>query len=387
MATGEKPYRIYRGGRTKGKVPLARREDAARYRAGRNGGGPERAVTRRPRRRWSWRRRIGVGVLVVGLLFVVWAVAGWLSLRSGVKDANARLPAGTTTALSKQNGLLISSSTDILLLGTDHSSLASRAGDRHSDSIVLLRTDPGRHRLTYLSIPRDLRVPIPGYGEDKINAAFQIGGPALAIRTIASFTGLPVNHVVIVDFGQFEKLIDAVGGVDINVPAPILSDKFDCPYSAPRCATWQGWRFAKGWQHMDAHRALIYSRIRVNRLNPSESDLTRGERQQQVLQALTSKLVSLGTFLRLPFDGAGLVKPITTDLSTWQLTQLAWVKFRAGQTLHCRLGGEDQGGGYLVSTPHNFGVIQMVRGNSAPQPPPPGSGPFGAGCVSGNQHF
>jgi LCP family protein required for cell wall assembly len=386
MAAGEKPYRVYRGGRPKGKVPLARREEATRYRSTGDGARPVRSVTR-PRRRWGWGRRIAVGIIVVVLLFAVWGVAGWLSLRSGVRDANARLPAGTSAALAKQNGLLVSNATDILLLGTDHSSLASRAGDRHSDSIVLLRTDPSRHRLTFLSIPRDLRVPIPGYGEDKINAAFQIGGPALAIRTVQSFTGLPVNHVVIVDFGQFVKLIDAVGGVDIDVPAPILSDKFDCPYSASRCATWPGWRFAKGRQHMDAHRALIYSRIRVNQLNPGESDLTRGERQQQVLQALTSKLVGFGTFLKLPFDGGGLVRPITTDLSTWQLSQLAWVKFRAGHTLHCRLGGEDQGGGYLVSTPHNFGVIQMVRGNSAPQPPPPGSGPFGAGCVSGSQHF
>ena len=98
---------------------------------------------------------------------------------------------------------------------------------------MLLRTDPGKGRLNYLSIPRDLRVDVPGHGYDKINAAYQIGGPALAIKTVRGFTDVEVNHVVIVDFDAFTKVIDQVGGVDINVPAPILSNKFDCPLLDP----------------------------------------------------------------------------------------------------------------------------------------------------------
>lgn len=388
-AAGEKPYRIYRGGRTKGKVPLQRRDQSGRGTPPGDGRGAEPRVRTRRRRRWSWKRRLGVTLFVLVLAVIVWSALGYLAVRGGVKDANRRLPAGTDAALTAQNGLLLSHPSTILLLGTDHSTLSARATDRHSDSMMLLRTDPARHRLVYLSIPRDLRVPIPGQGDDKINAAMQIGGAPLAIRTVHEFTGLPLNHIVIVDFTDFVKLIDAVGGVDINVTAPILSDRFDCPYSATRCQSWRGWRFRKGMQHMDAHRALIYSRVRVNQLNPAESDLTRGERQQQVMQAVLSKLVSPGTFFRLPFIGGSLVKPLSTDLSTWDLMQLAWVKFRAsaGSTLHCRLGGESLGNGYLTSSEHNFGVIQMVRGNSAPQPPPPGSGPFGPGCVVGNQHF
>jgi LCP family protein required for cell wall assembly len=371
-------------------VPLQRRIEAPRREPGRRGGAPPsgaESARRRQRRRWSWKRRIGVGVLVLLVVLAVWAVAGYFAVRSGVADANKRLPAGAESALTKQNGLLLSNTTDILLLGTDHSSHASRAGDHHSDSITLLRTDPSKHRLIFLRIPRDLRVPIPGHGDDKINAAFQIGGPQLAIKTIESFTGLPVNHVVVVDFGEFEKLIDAVGGVDINVPGPILSDKFDCPYSASRCQSWQGWRFRKGLQHMNAHRALIYSRVRVNRLNPSESDITRGERQQQVIQAVLGKLVSVGTFFRLPFSGGDFLKPLATDLSANDFVQLAWVKFRAGSVLRCRLGGTDQGSGYITGSEDNVAVIAMVKGDSAPQPPKPGSGPYGAGCVRGNQGF
>ena len=131
---------------------------------------------------------------------------------------------------------------------------------------MLIRTDPGKHRLAFLSIPRDLRVEIPGNGAAKINAAFQIGGAALALRTVKSLTGLDVNHVAFVDFDRFRDLIDSVGGIDVDVPAPILANQFDCPYSAARCRTWDGWRFEKGRQHMNGQRALIYSRIRKNRL-------------------------------------------------------------------------------------------------------------------------
>ena len=257
---------------------------------------------------------------------------------------------------------------------------------------MILRTDPSRHRLVYLSIPRDLRVPIPGHGEDRINSALPRGGTSLAIRTIENFTGLEINHVMIVDFRSFKHLIDNIGGIDINVPEPILSNKFDCPYPPARCPTWKGYRFAKGRQHMDGSRALIYSRIRENQLDPSETDITRGERQQAVLRAVMSKLLGFSMFFKLPFNGNDLLEPLTTDLSAWQFVQLGWVLKRAGQgdALHCRLGGTATsigGASVIVGTEENLSVVQMVQGRSAPQPPPPGSGPFGPGCVVGNRTF
>jgi LCP family protein required for cell wall assembly len=394
-APGDKPYKVYRGGRTKGKVPLAgadRRDGKQRkqesFRG--DGGGSGRQVVRRQRKRWTWRRWVPLTVLVVVLVLVLWGVAGYLSVRGGVSDANGRLPDGTTAALAPQNGLMLSNASNILLLGTDHSNNGQpgRSSDDHSDSMMLLRTDPSRHRLVFLSIPRDLRASIPGYGESKINAAMQIGGPKLAVKTVAQLTGLPINHVVMVDFGAFKTLIDGVGGIDVNVPEKILSNRFDCPYkTATRCQQWPGWRFHKGVQHMNGQQALIYSRIRENQLNPADSDITRALRQQQVMQQTLTKLASTGTFFRLPFDGSKLLSPIATDLSTWQFMQLAWVKFRAGTTLHCRLGGNDYGDGYITGTQENISVVQMVLGNSAPQPPPPGSGPYGPGCVSGNETF
>ncbi len=392
MAREEKPYRVYRGGRAKGKVPSAssRPGRTSRDAAGSSGAGVSRSEYRGPgaprtgTRRPRWGRRIAITVAVLLVLIVVWGVASWFSFSRGVSDANKRLDQNAKLALTSQSGLLISHPTTILMLGTDNSQIGGRAGDRHSDSILLLRTDPSHHRLYYLSIPRDIEVPIPGFGTQKINAAFQNGGPALAIRTIHAFTGLDVNHVVVVNFADFKDLIDALGGIDVNVPKPIRSNRFDCPYATQaRCAKWQGWRFAKGTQHMNGERALIYSRIRENMLDPSETDITRGARQQAVMEAVASRFTSPGTLIRTPFSGASFVKPLTTDLSAGQLMQLGWVKFRASNSgsIHCRLGGDLGGGGTGGPSEDNPATIAMFLGKSAPQPP---TDPFGPGCVIGH---
>jgi LCP family protein required for cell wall assembly len=376
MPPEEKPYRVYRGGRVRGKVPAPLPQVS---------GAPEEPRRRRfrlaPNR--GWLRWIPAVLAVFLVLMIVWGLASYFQFRDGVSSANGRLDRKVRQALDDQHG----SSSNILLLGTDHARLAGRESANRTDSITLVRVDSSRHRIAYLSIPRDLRVDIPGHGASKANAAMQVGGPTLAVRTMKELTGLPINHIVIVDFSQFEDLIDKLGGVDIDVPERIVS-KFDCPYpTEERCARWDGWRFAKGKQHMDGHRALIYSRVRKNVLNPADTDFARAERNQQVLQAVSSKLTGFGTLIKLPFIGDNLLAPIATDISTHGFISLGWTKFRssAGRTLHCRLGGSAEGGEIIGESDENRAVIAQVTGESAPQPPVPGSGAFGAGCVSGNR--
>jgi LCP family protein required for cell wall assembly len=389
MAPDEKPYRVYKGGRVKGKVPAAPRRARAPRRQPRGGGGKLRLrgpgslrlnLPGRP----PWRRIVLLTLLVLIVLVVAWAIASYFSFSGGVSDANKRLDPHARAALAHQNGLLLSHASDILVLGTDNAPIAQRAGDRHSDSIMLVRTDPSHHRIAYLSIPRDMVVSIPGVGTAKINAAMQSGGPALAIRTVHDLTGLPINHVIVVNFSDFKDLIDALGGVTIDVPKPILSDRFDCPYKTnTRCQQWKGWRFAKGPQHMNGERALIYSRVRVNQLDPSETDFTRQARQQAVTQAVLSKFTSFGTLLSAPFDAGSWAKPITTDLSTWQLISLGWVKFRASgsNVLHCRLGADLGPGGTGAPSEDDALTISMFVGRSAPQLP---TTTFGPGCARGH---
>lgn len=388
MAEGEKPYRVYRGGRAKGKVPLVRPSDAqAKSRNGRGATAPK-AKPERTRRRLRPLRLLAILIPTVVLLTVLWAGLGYLAVRKGVSNANERLPAAAASALAPQDGLLLTNPTQILLLGTDGDATARRAGFRRSDSIMLMRTDPDRKRIAFLSIPRDLRVAIPGVGDRKINSAFQIGGAALALRTISQLTGLEVNHIAIVDFDDFKGVIDSLGGITVDVPKPILSNNFDCPFDAQRCSTWEGWRFGKGEQEMTGRRALIYSRIRQNRLDPAENDLTRNARQQHVLDGIANEVTSVKTFFRLPFIGDELVQPLTTDLTAAELVQLGLVRFRAddSRALHCRLGGEPTtlgGESVILGGEDNVAALSMFTGRSAPQPPPPGSGTFGAGCGVG----
>lgn len=389
MPRKDKPYRVYRGGRAKGPIrPEGRRDRLGRDRDGDAGGDAyarERPV--KPRRRRRWLRILVVLVLVVVLVFVLWGVLGYLAFRSGVKEANERLDSRVENALAEQDGLLLSNPTTTLVLGTDEG--PKRSGPFRSDAILLVRTDPDQHKLAYLSIPRDLRVPIPGHGTDKINAAYAFGGPTLAVRTVRNLTRIGINHVVVLNFAQFAEVIDALGGVTIDVRKPILSNKFDCPRSTPaECDRWPGWRFRKGVQTMNGRRALVYARVRQNQLDPADNDITRGERQQQVLLAIMDKAVGFRSFLRMPFIGDELVTPIATDLSANELLQLGWVKYRMPDsgTIRCRLGGtigNVNGQSVILGSEENVSVIAMVTGESAPQPPRPGSGPFGPGCRVG----
>jgi LCP family protein required for cell wall assembly len=393
MAVDDKPYRVYKGGRTKGKVPAPKGPSRSR----RSGGGGYRGPGARPRggrlaflRRFRWGFWLPIGFAVLLLLVLAWAVASYFSVKSGVEAANKRLPRRAVAALAHQGGLLTTHATTILVLGVDSAPTKARLGDRHSDSIMLVRTDPKHHRIAYLSIPRDLRVPVPGIGDTKINAAMQSGGPARAIETVHDYTGIPINHVVVVDFSRFKDLIDAIGGITVNVPRPIVSNRFDCPYKTQaQCDRWPGWRFAAGTQHMNGERALIYSRIRENTLDPAENDLTRTMRQQAVTQAVLSKLTSLSALARMPFHGASFIRPLATDLSTGQLIELGWVKFRSssGNTLHCRLGGTSSGGSDIIPSEDNRNVLAMFLGASAPQPPAPASSsdPFPPGCAVGHE--
>jgi LCP family protein required for cell wall assembly len=339
-----------------GKPPPPRRPTTAPP------GGPRRRFRRK---RWL----IGVPALLV-LLLLAWIGYGYWELRGSMQRANARLTSETRAALTPGGSLWGSAST-ILVLGSD-----ARPGETssRSDSILLIRTDPSRQQMDELSIPRDLRTEIAGHGSDKINAAYAYGGPPLAIQTVENLTGIKVNHVVLVNFPGFEKLIDALGGVTIDNPTKIISNEFD-GYQ---------WHFGRGKIHLDGRHALAYSRVRENTLNPGDNDLTRGQRQQRVLTALAARLGSPGTLLNLPTVGDALGEPLTTDLSASDLAALGWSRFRATRTLHCRLGGEPAtyGGQWeLIGSEENRQTIDEFLGRSAPQAPDPAS-EWSPGCTT-----
>jgi LCP family protein required for cell wall assembly len=330
---------------------------------------PARRRARPARRRLRPWRLILLVVLGVIAVLLLWIGYGYWQFRGSMDDANKRVDARTRAVLTP-GGSLLSDASTTLVLGSDR---RPGGGPGRSDSILLVRVDPGRNRIAELSIPRDLRVTIPGHGDDRINAAYTLGGPALAIQTVRALTGIPVNHVVLVDFSGFRELVDALGGVTIDNPTKIISNSFDG----------HPWRFGRGRLHLDGRHALAYARVRENTVNGADNDLTRGLRQQRVLQAIAGGLASPGTLLHLPHVGRAIGKPLTTDLSANDMLKLGWRQLRASSTLHCRLGGTITsvgGASELIGGDENRRVILAVLGKSAPLAAAPGD-TFAAGCT------
>ena len=228
---------------------------------------------RRPRKPSGERRDWTPGRIVKW--FAV-AVVCWLALSLAVFLISAQIEEGvsdrTKAALSSSGDFFTGTTT--LVLGSDarggDSIDKSQTGPARADSIMLLHTAFGS--VSKLSIPRDAQAAIPGHGTSKINAAYALGGAPLMIETVEGYFGggLDISHIVEVDFEDFPKLIDSLGGVTIDVPNKICSPPFD--------NFWKGLNFEPGKQKMNGEKALGYSRIRKNTCAPNENDLDRAKR-------------------------------------------------------------------------------------------------------------
>ena len=193
-----------------------------------------------------------------------------------------------------------------------------------TDSMMLISFDPVGNSIGVLSIPRDLYVEVPYAGLHRVNAAYVIGelespegGPALSMQTVQYNFGIRVNEYVTVDFNTFISVIDAIGGVEIEVPRAIT----DYAYPTMDYGT-ETFHVDAGWQTMDGSTALKYARTRH-----ASDDIDRARRQQQVLYAVRDKVTSLGIIddliVQAPFLYANISNGIDTGLSLDQMIQLA----------------------------------------------------------------
>ena len=265
------------------------------------------------RGRRDWRRWITPKRVILGLIaFVV----GWLLLSVVLflisAAVNQAAPKGDVSAVLDGAGYPLTSANNILVLGSDqrtkntHEPGATTSGPSRSDVMMLIRTGGGHS--ARLSIPRDTVVDIPGHGMYKINAAYAFGGAPLAIETVKRFLGVPINHVVEVNFDNFPQLIDSMGGVTV---------KTGCVVSLINGGVQNGGytlRLKAGANHLDGTQALALARTRHNQCHPNESDLTRARRQQALFQAMKSRLASPTNFWRLPWESWNAPQAIRSDM-------------------------------------------------------------------------
>jgi LCP family protein required for cell wall assembly len=205
----------------------------------------------------------------------------------------------------------------LLLIGIDR----RKDEATRSDTMILVNIDPVTKKAAIMSIPRDMKLIIPGYGVQKINAAYAYGdannvpggGPGLTIRTIEANFGIRINYFAEVDFNGFIKIVDTLGGVTLDVRYPIKDDTY--PASGDN---YMRIYFPSGWQHMDGTRALEYARTRH-----ADNDSMRSERQQQVLLALRQQAITMDLLPKARDLITEVGDSVRTDLSLTQLLQLA----------------------------------------------------------------
>jgi len=190
---------------------------------------------------------------------------------------------------------------NILVLGTD-----KRENDpehyARSDTLLLANVDTVARKVGVMSIPRDLVMDVPGYGKNKVNAAYLFGeyyqleggGQALAVQTISQFFNTPIDYYVAINFDGFRKVVDTVGGVDIDVPYSL--DDYNYPSDDEGDTFGEiHVHFDEGWQHMDGKTALRYARTRH-----ADNDFARSRRQLQIILAVRQKAMSLNLIPVLP---------------------------------------------------------------------------------------
>ncbi len=260
-------------------------------------------------RRWATPKRALLGL---GMLILSWIALSLVLFLISSHFNRSSLPANVAGVLDSA-GYPLTSANNILVLGSDRRQKNSKepnaetTGPGRSDTIMLIRTGGGHS--ARLSIPRDTVVEIPGHGLQKINAAHAFGGPAESVSVIKRWLGIPINHVVEVNFENFPQLIDAMGGV--NYTGGCIVSRLDGGFSRGGYTL----RLSAGTHHIDGKAALALARTRENLCAPNETDLQREEHQQALFNSMKSRLISPSSLIRLPLIAWNTPPAIISDMS------------------------------------------------------------------------
>jgi LCP family protein required for cell wall assembly len=282
------------------------------YRPGGDGYPPP---PRRPprRRKPRWGRRILIGFLV--LLLIITGSLVWMDFSLNRVAAIEDYP-GRPAEAAGTNWLIVGSDSREGL--TDEEKAKLTTGDtagKRTDTIMVAHIPDNDTPPTLLSLPRDSNVEVPGHGVNKINAAFSLGGAPLLVKTVEGATGLRIEHYAEISFGGFAGIVDAVGGVEMDIPAEMRDTKTGAVIPAGR-------------QTLDGVQALAFVRMRYSAATP-RSDLDRVVNQRKFIGALAAEISSAGVLLN-PFTLFPVVGEMTDALTVddsdhlWHLSSLGF---------------------------------------------------------------
>lgn len=251
--------------------------------------------------------------LVVAILLVTVVASGGVWLYSllhraqETMNANSQADGDLEAALAEREP---KQPFTVLLLGQDNRPGESAA---RADTIIVARIDPENDKVWMLSIPRDTRADIPGYGTEKINAATFHGGPALMVDTVEEFLGIPINHYMDLEFDGFIQVVDSLGGVWIDVDTDIDDPK------ASSHGSYTASRIDKGYQLLDGDHALTFVRSR----DFPDADFTRMRHQQQFFKALADQATKFDKVFKIPGIVEGVAQYMSTDMTIAEIVDVA----------------------------------------------------------------
>lgn len=248
---------------------------------------------------------IGLLVTFAVMIAATWGAHAYFSLHSALVSMNGNNGSTATSAR-----IAAKKPISILVLGVDQG-LEGRNDKGNSDTIILVTVNPTTKKATMTSIPRDTLTEILGetsntsYYMFKVNSAYQFGGSSGSVKTVSAMLNVPINYYVEVNMKALESLVNALGGVDVNVPFSFSYDWCD---------------FKKGKQHLDGRHAIAYARMRYD---DPRGDYGRQLRQRQIIQAVVKKGLSVNGLVNYQKLLKVFAKYVKTNLTFGDMTSLA----------------------------------------------------------------